>query len=557
MIKSISITNFKGIKETITIDLKPITLLFGPNSAGKSTILQSLLLFKEILTSKECDIYRSTTTPGILDLGGFENYIYNKDKSLTTVLQIGFDLPGDGLIEYSHTDIGDIFNLPEYYKQYQSLGSSYNDLGLEIGINWNSELNRPVINSYTIQNDNEVITSIRYNTKESYVFFVNLDNKILQNIYPSDELDKVKEYLQITHQDSGVILHGSFLTSIRQNDGFSVTVNKGIPYWGYSLYPMDFFNEGPDLVQDGLLNILADLTVSVGEILQNKLSTLIHVGPIREIPDRKFTPYSTHMFERWSNGLAAWDALYNNWVSIDKVNDWLNKIGINNKIEKRDVYELTPEAINSIMSQSKGKVFNKISDIFDRYIGSQAILADSFNETISSIYKIFDEYDSNILKNIREYPKKQQINLIDRDKNIELSPHDVGVGISQVLPIIIGSLMGARTFLSVEQPELHIHPAFQVELADLFIDQNNRFPDKIFLIETHSEHIILRLLKRIRESMKDEHGDLRFSPDQLSIYFCLNNISGQSIKKLEVDARGRFISKWPHGFFEERINEVM
>lgn len=78
--------------------------------------------------------------------------------------------------------------------------------------------------------------------------------------------------------------------------------------------------------------------------------------------------------------------------------------------------------------------------------------------------------------------------------------NNVGFGISQILPVIVESVLASKdAFVIVEQPELHLHPRAQAEIADLFIstakDNGNRY-----FIETHSEHIFLRLRRRIAES---------------------------------------------------------
>ena len=78
-ITEISIENFKGIGSRQTIPLRPITLLFGGNSAGKSTILQALHLFKEVLKTGSSDVDKLIPgTPG-LDIGGFDQYVHNHD----------------------------------------------------------------------------------------------------------------------------------------------------------------------------------------------------------------------------------------------------------------------------------------------------------------------------------------------------------------------------------------------------------------------------------------------------------------------------------------------
>jgi predicted ATPase len=102
---------------------------------------------------------------------------------------------------------------------------------------------------------------------------------------------------------------------------------------------------------------------------------------------------------------------------------------------------------------------------------------------------------SNLLK---EAPKSAEIKLVEMRSGLRLDPSDVGVGISQVLPIVVGAVLPGGSVVAIEQPELHIHPAMQVALGDLFIEGATK-RGMSFLIETHSEHLILRLMRRIRE----------------------------------------------------------
>ena len=78
-ITAITIENFKGIREPVRVELKPITLLFGPNSAGKSTIIQALHYAREIFERQNLNPDRTLLGGGAIDLGGFESLVHKHD----------------------------------------------------------------------------------------------------------------------------------------------------------------------------------------------------------------------------------------------------------------------------------------------------------------------------------------------------------------------------------------------------------------------------------------------------------------------------------------------
>ena len=68
---------------------------------------------------------------------------------------------------------------------------------------------------------------------------------------------------------------------------------------------------------------------------------------------------------------------------------------------------------------------------------------------------------------------------------------DVGFGVSQLLPFIVQSLVAEKQIISIEQPEVHVHPKLQADLGDLLAAAIKKENPNQFLIETHSEHLIL------------------------------------------------------------------
>ena len=133
---------------------------------------------------------------------------------------------------------------------------------------------------------------------------------------------------------------------------------------------------------------------------------------------------------------------------------------------------------------------------------------------------------------------------------------DVGTGISCVIPVL-AAIHGPQSF--IQQPELHLHPALQSALGDVLTDRLATGPCQHF-IETHSEHLLLRLLRRVRETHAGKHpaaSPLALTPQQLSIlYFDPQPDGSTQVRQIRVSRDGDFIDRWPRGFFEERRREL-
>src|SRR3954454_21774697 len=97
-VTGIEIENFKGISGCQAIELRPITLLFGPNSAGKSTILQALHYLREILERKNIDP-DLTIAGGLIDLGGFATLVHNHELDRPVRLKVTLDLSEEQGVE--------------------------------------------------------------------------------------------------------------------------------------------------------------------------------------------------------------------------------------------------------------------------------------------------------------------------------------------------------------------------------------------------------------------------------------------------------------------------
>ncbi len=158
----IGIENFKGIGERQTIELTPITLLFGPNSASKSTMLQALHYVREILERGNVDP-DVTIAGGLIDLGGFATLVHNHELHRVVRLKLSLDLSDEqsaeglplnssssfGEPEFSELPIRYLVGESEEYRDYAIV----QQVGIEIEIGWSDFEKAPYVSRFAVDLD--------------------------------------------------------------------------------------------------------------------------------------------------------------------------------------------------------------------------------------------------------------------------------------------------------------------------------------------------------------------------------------------------------------------
>ena len=167
---------------------------------------------------------------------------------------------------------------------------------------------------------------------------------------------------------------------------------------------------------------------------------------------------------------------------------------------------------------------------------------------------VFDDI-ADTAAELKKYPIRKKLVLIEEKSGLEVAPHDIGVGISQVVPVVVAAFGSNNRIIAIEQPELHLHPAIQAELGDLFIQSALGDFKNFFLIETHSEHLILRILRRIRETTRGK-AETPVKPEDVSLLFVGELNKQTDFLNLRIDKNGRIIDRVPGGFFEEDFAEI-
>ena len=238
-------------------------------------------------------------------------------------------------------------------------------------------------------------------------------------------------------------------------------------------------------VQSGISDT-NQLAIIAGKGLRRTLEQLFPMSPIRESPKRLYNFSGTDPDNVGYHGGSLPDILFRNSELVEKTNKWLKRLEID--------YELEVKSIGAH------------SDDF------------------------------------------LQVRLIDtrRKEKVNVALPDVGFGVSQLLPFIVQSLVPEKQIISIEQPEVHIHPRLQADLGDLLVEAIKS--EKQFIIETHSEHLILRLQRLVRKK--------QIKPEDVSVIYVSRGPEGAKAERLRLDEEGDFIDEWPNGFFLERLREL-
>ncbi|MCP9829307.1 AAA family ATPase [Synechococcus sp. L2F] len=125
---------------------------------------------------------------------------------------------------------------------------------------------------------------------------------------------------------------------------------------------------------------------------------------------------------------------------------------------------------------------------------------------------------------------------------------DVGFGLSQIIPIITTAALSEGQLLMVEQPELHLHPRLQAELGNLFVESCTKVKPNQWIIESHSELLLLRVRRLIRDGA--------ISSSSVKVIYVDPTRKGSRLKILRIGEDGEMLDDWPAGFFEDKLIEM-
>jgi predicted ATP-dependent endonuclease of OLD family len=514
MLTRLSVNHYKAF-DSASVKIRPITILLGANSVGKSSILQLFLMLQQ--TGKAgLKSYKSALKlyGGYVNLGDPQNLFRKRDKSKPVTLT--FELKNKILKDFLKNDYFESFSnlfsqLPMYFpiKGFSSLQtkqiknkddfSKYLDMVTDV-------LNKPTIKdefrneiNYFLRRRHDLfIPQINKNNKKEFVdtfeFLYDLSKKIKTDefLVSYDLILNDSNNLEI----SKLIIRQNEILILEMNCGEEIVINSDIIKISKQdeqlikklfLPGNTIFNSFTTIDNDPNFNISikSSVIIQIVNLFQNEIrkefseEKINYVSPLRAHPKRYYMldKAKLNLTLDTLDGDAIAEVLKDNKQITKDVNQWLKNFGV-----EVDVH--------------------------------------GFKEVIHQ--------------------------LVVKQNNIDLDITDVGFGISQILPVIIqGFLSTDNSTTIIEQPEIHLHPKMQADLADLFIDIVKKKNGKKLIIETHSEYLLKRLRRRISEGA--------ISPDDVSI--CLFNPqtkeSGATIDNLEIAEKGFF--DWPVDFYGGEI----
>lgn len=490
MITTWKLANFRSIKDEVELAFSPLTLFAGSNSSGKSSLLKSILLIAQTLSQK------APSDPlelngRLIRLGDFASVL--NASSPSKILSIGWEC-SRWYDEGQH--VSAIMSEPGRHH-----AKNVGKVACEIFVGPQPDISLP-----GSEQDSEL--SVYRVTLES------LDVSIASG----ESLMMKERWRQMSDERS---IDGALRYDIADSSAYA--------FWGYDFptnyqasaigctfskfMPQDLFlgeqwaDEGGNTVFDTRKRPLPQNIADARDYMIDYFSrSIYYLGPLRANPKTVYAPSS-------QTGSDFIDLRGEHAAEILETN------------RGRIIRYIPPESLPKERPEAEACPLMEALIDWAGYLG--------IAEKITTVNKGRYGFELGVTM----------------DNGISISDlTQVGVGVSQVLPILVTALLApSDSTLIFEQPELHLHPKVQSRLADFFLSMTKL--GKQCLVETHSEHIINRIRLRISEST----GDLW--QNAAKIYFVEKNGGTSTFQEIPIDEYGG-IQLWPEGFFDEHYNET-
>ncbi len=569
MIDKWILRNFKSVEDEQELTFRPLTIFTGANSSGKSTILQSILLLTQ--TMQDPAMSRSVVLNGRLKkFGTYADVAYKRDTQKP--IKIGFSLT-NGINNLDNESVHYMYGIEKVDFSFQ-ISSKRGDYlhpsmdnchltmrmdnivdSLDVTQGRQPESVKKIIKTFGNQiSDNEVAYRVNLNkSKSRYLPSVDLSifgvgfihflpnyligyynrkvrhlnylsdlitgNYFHTRLYPEElailELYLVNKCLQITQE----VMSGIKTPSKR----LLIDYNKVL--YEFSLDNFYSFIQHSHLDEDKkqsylkeLKDVIASMDYSYG---MKRVSAYDHYPELKIIKD--FFTYNIKYLGPLREEPRSLYPLEGNISPEDIGLKGENTAAVLESNKTKKVSYIDPCKFENGMDKSSLYSTGTLAEAVNKWLVYLGVA----NE-ISTTDKGKIGHELSILTDVPDM--KQDLT-------------HVGVGVSQVLPILVLSfLANTGDTIILEQPELHLHPKVQTRLADFFVSMNAL--GKQCIIETHSEYMINRLRYLVAISNSTEVAD------NTMIYFVEKENGHSKYRPVSINKYG-VIEDWPDGFFDE------
>jgi len=547
MIKQIGLKNYKAFKDG-EIKIKPITILLGSNSAGKSSLIQLILMLSQTYSSRKNRKNSLMLNGDLVKLGESKNIFYNQRTNLGIELSFDFDNVNYGRIyDRAKEQIQSLYyTLDRIYSMFSTEEEEYTKFRRTKGLH---RLSREIEDISDFGEVFKKLSSLkrRINIKAKNVNQEDFD-KVMAMYLRSSRLNESQQWYsesdkKITIDFAPYKYAFDFLSKLSEINPKSAHVkyiiknNKGnLEVSGFEVISGDY-------------NLLTYIHKKTGKGKRHVLSSDL----LAEKVLNKYSSKFGKTIDLTNIEIARGMQFRRNSTENYFINTLIEFIDLSITPIKETLSYRNVNYINPLRAYPKRYYFQ------DEVINSYAVstidslqLVDTFRDRIDvkkSVNKWLKKFNINVdIAQLEEVIHKIRVN----HNGLHLDITDVGFGISQVMPIIAQSYIARRNSITlIEQPEIHLHPKMQADLADLFIETSQlESGHKHFIIETHSEYLLKRLRRRISEGA--------ISADDVAIYF----INGKNeeknyatIDEIEISSSGAF--EWPKDFYSDDLEDTM
>jgi predicted ATPase len=534
-INKISVENFRVFKEKTTFQLKPITILTGPNNSGKSSLLKILNLLQQSV--KELNSLNVLNfEKGNHNLGTFANTISwgSENEDLSVVFDFPLDFfDEDFKLELIYDKMGEIGYLKSFkiYNQYRKLIALEN-IKFVSDINYQSFVSGDSGYDYEFSFDLEYIKKFVYQEKIKNAVS-NISNEKPEDFlfysysFFDEEENKVIDLNEIVKKNSKKELKEDLLLIEKTSDIF-----QKVEIDNYKLKRMntDLFSEC---------------------FTDNNIEPLIFWKDRYRIGSTLSNEFKNDFFKNSDEF-----NLFDDHVQVDIEDENLNifrKLVINNIQNSLDKLKSSISDIDFLSAQ-RGCLNNETEELVKQFSSLYLDFGDGFLKKALKLLNINGE-----IKVDRVNGRYTTVSLIQNDKKVNIL--DLGYGYSQVIPILLKILVtthlhetkkseideeNVNPTLIIEEPESNLHPNLQSKLADILVLANKIFGIR-FIIETHSEYLIRKLqyLTAKKEIDLDSSVIYYFNADEY-----VNNKEPR-VKEIFINEDGGLTDSFGPGFFDE------